>query len=82
MTRDSDATDGEPLEGGGAAERLREFLAARFGEDAPPIPPDEDAPAEEDVAARPAEHEHADAEGSRPSCGEGEPQAGDPAAQD
>jgi hypothetical protein len=82
MTRDPDATDGEPLEGGGAAERLREFLAARFGNRAPSIPPDEDAQSEADVAARPAEHEDADAQSSKPACGEGERQAGDPAAQD
>jgi hypothetical protein len=27
--------------GGNAAERLRQFLAERFGDEAPPIPPDE-----------------------------------------
>jgi hypothetical protein len=31
------------LKGGKPAQRLREFLAARFGDKAPPIPPDENA---------------------------------------
>jgi hypothetical protein len=35
-----------PPKGGKAAERLREFLAARFGDKAPTIPPDEEEPDE------------------------------------
>ena len=30
-----------PIRGGRAAERLREHLRERFGDDAPPVPPDE-----------------------------------------
>ena len=67
VTRDPDANDEQPAEGGRAAERLREFLAARFGDEAPPIPPDEDAQAEEDVAARRAGDDDADVEGLTPS---------------
>jgi hypothetical protein len=40
--------------GGGAAERLRQFLAERFGNEAPPIPPDEDVPAEESTEGQPS----------------------------
>lgn len=39
--------EGQPPRGGRAAERLREHLQERFGEDAPPIPPDEDERLEE-----------------------------------
>jgi hypothetical protein len=46
---DEEVEDEPPVKGGRAAERLREFLAARFGDDAAPIPPDEDEPeADED----------------------------------
>jgi hypothetical protein len=34
--------DERPVKGGRAAERLRQFLAERFGDEAPPIPPDEE----------------------------------------
>ena len=42
MTRGPDEKEEPPGQGGKAAERLREFLAERFGDEAPPIPPDED----------------------------------------
>ena len=42
------------LLGGRAAERLREFLAARFGEQAPPTPADEEE-SEAAVRAEPAD---------------------------
>ena len=41
MTRAPDEEE-PPAKGGRAAERLRQFLAERFGDEAPPIPPDED----------------------------------------
>ena len=41
MTRGPDESEEPQVKGGKAAERLRQFLAARFGDDAPPIPPDE-----------------------------------------
>jgi len=42
MTRGPDEKEEPPAQGGKAAERLRQFLAERFGNEAPPIPPDED----------------------------------------
>lgn len=53
MTRGPDESEEPQVKGGKAAERLRQFLAARFGDDAPPIPPDEtqeeeDAPSPSD----------------------------------
>ncbi|CAN5523992.1 hypothetical protein BH20ACT23_BH20ACT23_13670 [soil metagenome] len=42
MTRGPDDKDEPQVKGGKAAERLRQFLAARFGDDAPTIPPNED----------------------------------------
>lgn len=39
--RDPEQDEDPQRPGGRAAERLREFLAARFGPDAPTIPPDE-----------------------------------------
>jgi hypothetical protein len=42
MTRGPDEKEEPQIKGGKAAERLRQFLAARFGDDAPTIPPDED----------------------------------------
>lgn len=43
MTRAPGEKEGPQNKGGNAAERLRQFLAERFGDEAPPIPPDEDA---------------------------------------
>jgi hypothetical protein len=42
VTRGPDEKDEPQEKGGKAAERLRQFLAERFGDDAPAIPPDED----------------------------------------
>jgi hypothetical protein len=42
MTRGPDESEEPQVKGGKAAERLRQFLAARFGDEAPQIPPDED----------------------------------------
>jgi hypothetical protein len=42
VTRGPDEKDEPQIKGGKAAERLRQFLAERYGDDAPPIPPDED----------------------------------------
>jgi hypothetical protein len=41
MTRGPDEKDEPQGKGGKAAERLRQFLAERFGDEAPTIPPDE-----------------------------------------
>lgn len=41
VTRDPTEEKEPAIKGGKAAERLREFLAARFGDKAPKIPPDE-----------------------------------------
>lgn len=41
--------------GGKAAERLREFLAERFGDEAPPIPPDEAEETTDSPASQPTE---------------------------
>jgi hypothetical protein len=46
MTRGCNEEEPRPARGGKAAERLREFLAARFGDKAPAIPPDEEQPGE------------------------------------
>ena len=42
MTRGPDEKEEPQEKGGKAAERLRQFLAERFGDEAPAIPPDED----------------------------------------
>jgi len=42
MTRGPDEPEEPQVKGGKAAERLRQFLAARFGDEAPPISPDDD----------------------------------------
>jgi hypothetical protein len=42
VTRGPDEREEPQEKGGKAAERLRQFLAERFGEEAPTIPPDED----------------------------------------
>jgi hypothetical protein len=44
VVRGLDDQEGGSPTGGKAAERLREFLAARFGDKAPAIPPDEPDP--------------------------------------
>jgi hypothetical protein len=46
VTRDPTEEKEPAIRGGKAAERLREFLAARFGDKAPKIPPDEIPPDE------------------------------------
>jgi len=53
MTRGPDESEEPQVKGGKAAERLRQFLAARFGDDAPPIPPDE--PDEKSEAEAPSD---------------------------
>ena len=62
MEPERDEAEQREPKGGRAAERLREFLAARFGDKAPSIPPDEipsdakrdDAPSDpEDEAGAP-----------------------------
>ena len=61
MMQDPESSEGEPP-GGRAAERLREHLEERFGEDAPPVPPDEGDGSEEDAASEDSD----DPEGSDP----------------
>ncbi len=51
MTRDSEGEEEPQLEGGRAAERLRQHLEERYGEDAPPIPPDEQDQSEEEATS-------------------------------
>lgn len=65
VTRDPDEAEQQSPRGGRAAERLREFLAARFGSKAPTIPPDELPPADE-LADEPAHEERPDAAGAPP----------------
>lgn len=56
--------DKEPQpRGGRAAERLRQHLAARYGDDAPPVPPD----AEGDEADQERAEDERDERGDRPS---------------
>ncbi|MQA99149.1 MAG: hypothetical protein GEU78_02460 [Actinobacteria bacterium] len=47
MTREPNGEEERPVKGGGAAERLRQFLAERFGDEAPEVPPDEEEEREE-----------------------------------
>ena len=61
MTRGPDEKEEPQIKGGKAAERLRQFLAARFGDDAPPIPPDED----EEQPEEPATSDSSDDESDR-----------------
>ncbi len=63
--RDPDAREEKAIEGGRAAERLRQFIAARFGEGAPPVPPDEEEEVSEDAPPR--------EDGSSHARGAGEP---------
>jgi len=53
MTSGSDEGEERPISGGKAAERLRQFLAERFGEEGPPIPPDEEQQPEEKAPSEP-----------------------------
>jgi len=54
MTRGPDENEETPAKGGKAAERLRQFLAERFGDEAPPIPPDQDEEqGESDASSKP-----------------------------
>jgi hypothetical protein len=62
--RDPDRDDEPQYEGGRAAERLREFLAERFGDDAPVIPPDEEEVTDQETA----EDEEAQAPADDPSA--------------
>jgi hypothetical protein len=60
MTRGPDEKEEPPAKGGKAAERLRQFLAERFGDEAPPIPPDEDAEQAEPKASPEVEDGNSD----------------------
>lgn len=66
MTRDPNQADQPNVKGGNAAERLREFLAARFGHKAPPIPPDE-LPSDEELPAADARVARPDEAGAPPA---------------
>ena len=60
MMQDPESSEGEPP-GGRAAERLREHLEERFGEDAPPVPPDELDAAEDEAPSDGSEEAEPDA---------------------
>ncbi|HSI80537.1 MAG TPA: hypothetical protein VK919_07795 [Solirubrobacterales bacterium] len=60
MTRAPDDEEERPGKGGRAAERLRQFLAARFGSEAPPVPPDEEEQVEEEPPSAAAEERSED----------------------
>lgn len=51
--RDPDQDEGPQGKGGRAAERLRQFLAERFGDEAPVIPPDQEESSEEEPTPEP-----------------------------
>jgi hypothetical protein len=68
VSREPNEADHRHLKGGKAAERLREFLAARFGDKAPPIPPDE-LPSDEELPdeAAPLDRDSQDEAGAPPT---------------
>jgi hypothetical protein len=57
MTREPNGEEERPVKGGGAAERLRQFLAERFGDEAPEVPPDEEKEPEGEAPPEPPEEE-------------------------
>jgi hypothetical protein len=66
VSRKSNETDQQHFKVGKAAERLREFLAARFGDKAAPIPPDE-LPADEELPDEAAPVDPPDEAGGPPT---------------
>jgi hypothetical protein len=66
VSQEPNEADQRHLKGGKAAERLREFLAARFGDKAPPIPPDE-LPSDEELSDEVASVDPPDEAGAPPT---------------
>lgn len=57
MTRDPNEEEERAVRGGRAAERLRQFLAERYGDEAPKVPPDEEEQPEGEAPSEPPDEE-------------------------